>query len=495
MGTHQAESAVTRECLPRIAVVGCGAAAMEFCLPVLRKYPGFRAQVVLVDSMPSRVEAVARELGVQHYCDDYQRLPVEVEAAMVMTPHPLHASQSIHFLKQGKHVFVEKPLGMTADEVAEMISAANAAPAVLMVNNCRRLFPAYRRIAEMLHSREWGEIQSIRIRDGSSFEWKSVSGFYLRNPASCKGVLLDRGAHTIDILCWWLAAKPQITSVRHDASEGAEAVCDLQLCSGAASIDLKFSRLFKLDNSYRVQCERACLRGRLFAPAEFTIETPGVTQRMQVGKPAAYQHYAWQMVHHFVDVVTGRQSAWFAAADVAPSIAVIDEAYRRAQPFERCWYEQDPNIAWLTAAQQAARRVANQGDALSRPGVGLNKHAKNTGDRRGGIPGRLGGGMLSALRYPGSRWCPPLDSAVRLARQPTELVQCDILSPPQLQKAMTGCDAVVHCAVGDQQVTVTGTRNVLAAARALPACAAWFISVRWPFMVRSLVWSAKTGPG
>lgn len=343
---------VKRVSLPRIAVIGCGAAALEFCLPALREYSGFHSQVVLVDTMPSRAEAVARQFGLQHHCHDYQCLPVDVEAAIVMTPHTMHAEQSLYFLRQGKAVFVEKPLGMTAAEVKRMTSAAHEGRTTLMVNNCRRLFPAYQKIAESLQRKEWGEVQSIRIRDGSSFDWNSVSAFYLRDAASSKGVLLDRGAHTIDVLCWWLGQRPRIVSMRHDASDGAEAVCDLQLACGPASIGLKFSRMFKLDNTYQIQCERACLQGRLFAPAEFTVARAGKDRRIRVGRPAAYSHYARRLVQNFVNVVDGRESPWFLAADVAPSIELIDEAYRSAQPFERGWYEQDPNIAWLTAEHQ-----------------------------------------------------------------------------------------------------------------------------------------------
>ncbi len=87
-----------------------------------------------------------------------------------------------------------------------------------------------------------------------------------------------------------------------------------------------------------------------------------------------------------------------------------------------------------------------------------------------GAGGFLGGWVVECLQRAGipvragiRRW----NSAVRLARQSTDLAECDILSPRQLQDAMAGCDAVVHCAVGDEQVTVSGTRNVLNAARDL----------------------------
>lgn len=53
------------------------------------------------------------------------------------------------------------------------------------------------------------------------------------------------------------------------------------------------------------------------------------------------------------------------------------------------------------------------------------------------------------------------NSASRLARRDIEIVPCDILSPTQLRSAMEGCDAVVHCAVGSDQVTIEGTENVM----------------------------------
>jgi nucleoside-diphosphate-sugar epimerase len=59
------------------------------------------------------------------------------------------------------------------------------------------------------------------------------------------------------------------------------------------------------------------------------------------------------------------------------------------------------------------------------------------------------------------------NSAVRLARRDIEIVPCDVLSETQLRSAMEGCDAVVHCAVGNERVTIDGTRNVLATASEL----------------------------
>ena len=131
--------------LPRVAIIGCGAAAREFCLPVLARYPGFRGSVVVVDTRLPQAEAVAREFGIGQYCTDYRRLPVDVDAAIITTPHHLHAEQSIHFLQQGKSVFAEKPLGMTETEVAGILEAADSGGATLMNSVGMPIFSATRR--------------------------------------------------------------------------------------------------------------------------------------------------------------------------------------------------------------------------------------------------------------------------------------------------------------------------------------------------------------
>lgn len=333
--------------LPRLAIVGCGAAARQFSLPVLTKYPNFADSIVLVDNDASRAGSIADELGIGYHCSDFRELPLEVEAAIITTPHHLHAEQAIHFLRQGKPVFVEKPLGMSASEAQQMLAAADAHGATLMVNQCRRLFPAYRRIQQLLAEQALGPILNIRITDGSAFEWGSVSDFYFRNAALAKGVLLDRGAHTVDLVCWWLPKFPQIVSSRHDAVEGAEARMSVEMSCGDAEIQLEFSRLHKLANRYSIECREGRISGRLFQACRFEITRYGKTESIQEGRPILYHQYAWQLLENFLAVVQGIADPLFTAADVSPSIELIDQSYQRAVPYQMPWYDSDPNIQLL----------------------------------------------------------------------------------------------------------------------------------------------------
>ena len=71
----------------------------------------------------------------------------------------------------------------------------------------------------------------------------------------------------------------------------------------------------------------------------------------------------------------------------------------------------------------------------------------------------LDGGGIASVRAGVRRW----SSAARVGRLPVEIVPCDVRDLVQVERAVAGATAVVHCAVGDRAVTVDGTRNVLEA--------------------------------
>lgn len=88
-----------------------------------------------------------------------------------------------------------------------------------------------------------------------------------------------------------------------------------------------------------------------------------------------------------------------------------------------------------------------------------------------GAGGFVGGWLCEAFHLSGwatvragiGRWT----SAVRIARFPLDIVPCNVLDAAQLDAALDGVDAVVHCArAADPRITVAGTRLLLERARA-----------------------------
>jgi len=82
-----------------------------------------------------------------------------------------------------------------------------------------------------------------------------------------------------------------------------------------------------------------------------------------------------------------------------------------------------------------------------------------------GATGFIGGRVVETLYLSRSghvragikRW----SSAARIARFPVEMVLCDIMDKEQIVQAMAGATSVIHCAVGEGDVIIQGTKNLL----------------------------------
>jgi predicted dehydrogenase len=113
-----------------LGFVGSGNYATGVLIPAF-KATGARLKVVASNAGVSGLHA-ARKFGFEETSTDTAAVIADpdVNALVISTRHDSHAGLVIEALKAGKHVFVEKPLCLTLDELAAIDSvAASAAPA------------------------------------------------------------------------------------------------------------------------------------------------------------------------------------------------------------------------------------------------------------------------------------------------------------------------------------------------------------------------------
>ena len=139
----------------------------------------------------------------------------------------------------------------------------------MAVNQTRRLFPANRQIRELLAAGAIGRPSRIVYEMGEPFEWPAVSDSYFGTKGSGKGVLLDTGAHIVDLVTWWLGGKPQLTRFRDDSFGGTEAVAAIELEHGGCRASIRLSWLSKLRNFYRIEGERGSIEGEVYDWSSF----------------------------------------------------------------------------------------------------------------------------------------------------------------------------------------------------------------------------------
>jgi predicted dehydrogenase len=187
-----------------ITIIGCGAVSERCHLPAVQAHPDCQIEW-LVDANMDRARHLARKVeGLKGTTTDYHDVIGRIDAAILALPHSLHAPVSIELLKHGIHVLVEKPMAMSAAECDAMIEAAEEGNAVLAVGLMRRFLYSARFARWVIESGILGPVESFDFREGNIYSWPVASDFFFRKETAGGGVLFDTGAHTLDLLLWWL---------------------------------------------------------------------------------------------------------------------------------------------------------------------------------------------------------------------------------------------------------------------------------------------------
>lgn len=120
----------------------------------------------LCDRTREKAEQRASQFGFPRWTDDWRALVADprVDIISICTPNGLHRPIAEAALAAGKHVWCEKPLGVTLADAEAMAAVAAASPAKTMVGYSFSRNPAYRharklvaegRIGRILHIRGW----------------------------------------------------------------------------------------------------------------------------------------------------------------------------------------------------------------------------------------------------------------------------------------------------------------------------------------------------
>ena len=133
-----------------VAIVGAGSFTRGTHVPNLARAAGVRVKTV-VSRRGSSAAALARSLdGAAAETDPAAAIEdPEVDLVLVATRHDSHAELAAAALRAGKAVFLEKPLGLTREEIDDVWEAGGPA-ARLVIGFNRRLAPLARRLEEQV---------------------------------------------------------------------------------------------------------------------------------------------------------------------------------------------------------------------------------------------------------------------------------------------------------------------------------------------------------
>ncbi len=122
-----------------------------------------------------------------------------LDAVVISTPNFVHAEQAIAFLEAGKHVFLEKPMGINKAECDAILSAAKKSGCTCVIDFELRVSPFARRIRQFLDSGEYGQLRHLEFIHHRGSWLEEGNGIWRTRKEKSGGLYFMEPIHEVDI--------------------------------------------------------------------------------------------------------------------------------------------------------------------------------------------------------------------------------------------------------------------------------------------------------
>jgi predicted dehydrogenase len=167
--TTRLRTVAARPGVVRVGLVGAGGFAQGSIVPnLLRLRDRFQLRAV-ASRTGATAKAVADRVEAAYATTDVEGLlaDADLDLVLIATRHDLHAAQALAALRAGKHVFVEKPLALTEDELDEIAAFYDGRDGPLLMTGFNRRFsPPVARMRELLARRTTPLLADYRMNAG-----------------------------------------------------------------------------------------------------------------------------------------------------------------------------------------------------------------------------------------------------------------------------------------------------------------------------------------
>ncbi|WP_306212381.1 Gfo/Idh/MocA family protein [Actinoplanes sp. RD1] len=160
--------------------------------------------VAVADDVPGRAEQAAGQYGFSTATTDWRTLLDDpaVEAVSIGAPNFLHREMGVAFARAGKHIWIEKPVGLTSADASAVAAAVRESGVQGTVGFNYRNAPAVATARELVAAGELGAITHARFRlfsDYAAHPDGALTWRYSRGRGG-SGVLGDLAAHGVDLI-------------------------------------------------------------------------------------------------------------------------------------------------------------------------------------------------------------------------------------------------------------------------------------------------------
>jgi predicted dehydrogenase len=334
----QAEKKIT------VALVGGGHIHTPGFIDLVKKRPDVRVKSVW-DHDADRAKKRAEALNAQ-VVDDAGKIwaDPEIAAVVIFSETNRHHDLVLAAAKAGKHMFVEKPMGITAKESLEMASAIEAANLLFTTGYFSRTDPKHLFLKEEIAQGHFGKITRVRgsnCHNGSLGGWFDTEWRWMADPKIAGvGAFGDLGTHKLDILMWLLgdvervtADIKSVTGRYQDCDECGEGILRFKsgvtgtLAAGWVDVDDTVQLLISGTEGHAVVFD-----GQLYYQSQHVPGSDGKHPWLKLPEPTRAP------LHQFLDAVAGaKNQPLVKPSEAAARVVVMEALYTGAR--ERRWVD------------------------------------------------------------------------------------------------------------------------------------------------------------
>lgn len=189
----------------RVGLIGAGNFVRSVILPNMSKIPEYEF-IGLATSGSASSGQVLKKYGFRYATTDYKNLLADpdIDLIVIATPHNSHAPLAVEALDAGKHVYVEKPLAITMEQLEEVKAAYERNSQHLFVGFNRRYSPFTKFIKEEMKTDQYPCMIQYTVNAG-----QIPADHWVQDPEVGGGRIIGECCHFIDFCMFLTGSTPK----------------------------------------------------------------------------------------------------------------------------------------------------------------------------------------------------------------------------------------------------------------------------------------------
>lgn len=208
----------------KIGMIGSGMIATAH-VPAFLEFPEKVKMTAVCDLREDAAREYAKKVGADTIYTDVETMlkEADIDAVDICTVHDQHASNVIAAAEAGKHILLEKPMGINIAECREMLAATEREGVTFMVAQCLRYEPHSRIVWQMIQEGEFGDIWSVRSDNfyamlpprskfAESKRPANAGTWYHDGKRAGGGALISQSTHHLDLFRYYIGDVKRVSA-------------------------------------------------------------------------------------------------------------------------------------------------------------------------------------------------------------------------------------------------------------------------------------------